>query len=367
MDYKEISKLFIEYDGDVQINPFAKMHWGILKTEHEGGKLYVDDNKNYAIVSSFAKSNRSIRDFSTSVVANVQKGDLVIKRFFYRDGYKDDLVNHIQKLRGDGSIFDLKRDVWFTHINMEHSGDKAIPEALGSTWISSKIDAVCAEVRGIYYCGTLQQQGILKYEDICCCKFDYPMIEGLDDFTMELDDYVGDGWGIADHQKSYGGKEKTWTSIEIIPLIVTYGTGKAKQGLRGELNEHYVKRFPIIEEIVGHMTSLDDCLWLAVAKVSPERGIITRHSDKGIDKMNAGIQIGKTARIHYPLKTNKEAYFELQDLQGNTKQYHMKQGEYWYMDKRKPHAVYNHGDSFRYHMIFDTKINQDILDRIVWD
>ena len=41
MDYKEISKLFIEYDGDVQINPFAKMHWGILKTEHEGGKLYV--------------------------------------------------------------------------------------------------------------------------------------------------------------------------------------------------------------------------------------------------------------------------------------------------------------------------------------
>ena len=57
MNYKEISKLFIEYDGDVQINPFAKMHWGILKTEHEGGKLHVDDNKNYAIVSSFAKSN----------------------------------------------------------------------------------------------------------------------------------------------------------------------------------------------------------------------------------------------------------------------------------------------------------------------
>ena len=34
------------------------------------------------------------------------------------------------------------------------------------------------------------------------------------------------------------------------------------------------------------------------------------------------------------------------------------------MDKRKPHAVYNHGDSFRYHMIFDTKINQDILDNM---
>ena len=337
MDYKEISKLFIEYDGDVQINPFAKMHWGILKTEDESGKLYVDDNKNFGIVSSYAKSNRKIRDFSTSIVGEIKTGDYIIKRFFYKDGYKEDLINYINQMRSeDTKFFGSDRDVWFTHVNMEHSGDKAIAEALGSTWVSSKIDAVCAEVRGIYYCGTLQQQGILKYEDICCCK-------------------------------SYGGKEKTWTSIEIIPLIVTYGTGKAKQGLRGELNEHYVKRFPIIEEIVGHMTSLDDCLWLAVAKVSPERGIITRHSDKGIDKMNAGIQIGKTARIHYPLKTNKEAYFELQDLQGNTKEYHMKQGEYWYMDKRKPHAVYNHGDSFRYHMIFDTKINQDILDRIVWD
>jgi hypothetical protein len=115
------------------------------------------------------------------------------------------------------------------------------------------------------------------------------------------------------------------------------------------------------------MTSFDDCLWLAVAKVSPEKGIITRHSDKGIDKANAGVQVGKTSRIHYPLKTNDDAYFELQDLQGNTNKYHMKQGEYWYMDKRKPHAVYNHGNSFRYHMIFDTKITYDILEKIIWD
>ena len=367
MDYKDISKLFIDYDGDVQINPFAKMHWGILKTEDESGKLYVDENKNYAIVSSLAKSNRNIRDFSTSIVGHIKKGDVVVKRFFYKDGYKEDLVNHIKRMRTQGSIFGSERDVWFTHINMEHSGDKAIPESLGSTWLSSKIDAVCAEVRGIYYSGKLAQQGLQEYEDICCCRFDYPYIDGLDDFAIEFDEYVGDGWGIADHQKSYGGKDKTWTSIEIIPLVVTYGTGKAKQGQRGELNEEYVKRFPIIEDIVSSMTSLDDCLWLAVAKVSPERGIITRHSDKGIDKANAGVQVGKTARMHYPLKTNDGAYFELQDLQGNTNTYHMKQGEYWYMDKRKPHSVHNLGDSYRYHMIFDTKITYDILNRIVWD
>ena len=31
MDYKEISKFFIDYEGDVQINPFAKVHWGVVK------------------------------------------------------------------------------------------------------------------------------------------------------------------------------------------------------------------------------------------------------------------------------------------------------------------------------------------------
>ena len=80
--------------------------------------------------------------------------------------------------------------------------------------------------------------------------------------------------------------------------------------------------------------------------------------------MNAGIQIGKTARIHYVMKSNPETYFQLQDLQGKTHKYSMKQGEYWYMDKRKPHAVYNKGDTFRYHMIFDMKVTQNMLDNL---
>ena len=48
---------------------------------------------------------------------------------------------------------------------MEHSGDKSIPEALGCQWISSKIDAVCAEVRGVYYGGGLQQPGLTNSDN----------------------------------------------------------------------------------------------------------------------------------------------------------------------------------------------------------
>ena len=359
---KNVAQLFIDYDGEVQINPFAKVHWGMVLENAISGKLYIDNDKNYGIIGDKAKTNRTVRDFSGAVIGHVKKGDICIKRFFYNEGYHDQVINYITEMRR--TPFGC-RDVWFTHINMEHSGDKRIPKAFGADWLSSKIDAVGAEVRGVFYSGDQKQIGLQKYEDIPCCKLDYPNIDGLDGFVSELDDYVGDGWGIANHQKAYGGKEKTWTGIEIIPLIVTYGTKKSKQGMRGELNEKYVKRFPIIEDIIKPVTTFDDCLWLAVTKVSPKKGVVTRHSDKGIDKMNAGIQVGKTARMHYCLQANEQSYFELQDLQGGTNTYHMKQGEYWYMDKRKPHAVFNKGDTFRYHMIFDMKITQNVLDNLV--
>ena len=363
-EFKNISQLFMDYDGESQINPFAKTHWGAVQESFLNGRLYVDNDKNYGIIGSEAKTSREVRDFSNQVVGQIKAGDICIKRFFYKDGYRDHVLNHISEMRK--SSFG-ERDVWLTHINMEHKPDKDVAEALDASWISSRIDAVAAEVRGVYYSGEQKQIGLKQYEHLPCCKLDYPFINGLDNFVSELDEYVGDGWGIADHQKSYGGKDKTWKSIEIIPLVVTYGSKKAKQGLRGELNEEYIKRFPIIEDIIRPITTFEDCLWLAVAKVSPKEGVIKRHSDKGIDKMNAGIQVGKTSRIHYVLQSNPQAYFRLWDLQGKEHQYRMKQGEYWYMDKRKPHGVHNEGDTSRYHMIFDMKMTQKVLDKLIYE
>jgi len=360
---KNIAQLFRDYDGEVQINPFAKIHWGMIQEKFLNGSLYIDNDRNYGIIGVESKTGREVRDFSGQTIGQIKTGDICIKRFFYKEGYRDHIVNHILEMRK--SAFG-DRDIWLTHINMEHKPDKDVAEKLGAIWLSSKIDAVAAEVRGVYYSGEQKQIGLAKHENIPCCKLNYPYIEGLDDFTEELDEFVGNKWGIADHQKSYGGKDKSWTSIEIIPLIVTYGKGKKKekQGLKGELNEEYTKRFPIIENIINQVTTFDDCLWLAVAKVSPNGGNIKRHSDKGIDKMNAGIQIGKTARIHYCMKSNNKTYFQLQDLQGKTHKYFMKQGEYWYMDKRKPHSVYNKGDISRYHMIFDMKVTQGLWDHL---
>ena len=53
---KNVAQLFQTYDGDVQINPFAKVHWGVIEKESLSGKLYVDNEKNYGIIGDEAKT-----------------------------------------------------------------------------------------------------------------------------------------------------------------------------------------------------------------------------------------------------------------------------------------------------------------------
>ena len=93
MDYKEISKLFIEYDGDVQINPFAKMHWGILKTEHENGKLHVDENKNYGTI------NRDLKDWFSKVLLSSRS---IKEALLFRIEYAKTLLNKRIDAKLDG-------------------------------------------------------------------------------------------------------------------------------------------------------------------------------------------------------------------------------------------------------------------------
>ena len=137
----------MDYDGEVQINPFAKIHWGTVQENYLNGKLFVDNDKNYGIIGSEAKTSREVKDFSNQVVGQIKVGDVCIKRFFYKEGHKESVVNHISKMR-ESTFGD--RDVWFTHINMEHEGDKAVAKEFDATWLYSKIDAVAAEVRGVY-------------------------------------------------------------------------------------------------------------------------------------------------------------------------------------------------------------------------
>ena len=78
---------------------------------------------------------------------------------YYKEGYLDHVLNYISNIRkkpfGDS-------DVWFTHVNMENKLDRKMVEVYNATWLSSKIDAVASEIRGIYYHGNQKQRGVLN-------------------------------------------------------------------------------------------------------------------------------------------------------------------------------------------------------------
>ena len=153
-NYKEHAKFYQQYDMPSQwktqpiaskepnLDPFKKINW----------KNLYDANKQFRLF---------YKEINGQIVWSY------ICVFAYADGYKDDLINDIQGKREiENALLDSKRDIWFTDVNMELDKDKDLCHSIKATWLSSKVTAVGSEVRGIWYCGDMKQEGMSPYEGI---------------------------------------------------------------------------------------------------------------------------------------------------------------------------------------------------------
>ena len=180
--YKEHARFYQQYDMPPQwktqpiaskepnLDPFKKINWKNLYDANKQFRLFYKE-KNGQIVWSYicveCKTNRGVKDVAEDIVGRIKTGDLQITRFAYADGYKDDLINDIQGKREiENALLDSKRDIWFTDVNMELDKDKDLCHSIKATWLSSKVTAVGSEVRGIWYCGDMKQEGMSPYEGI---------------------------------------------------------------------------------------------------------------------------------------------------------------------------------------------------------
>jgi Aspartyl/Asparaginyl beta-hydroxylase len=80
-------------------------------------------------------------------------------------------------------------------------------------------------------------------------------------------------------------------------------------------------------------------------------GGIPRHSD--IADPDAGASVGKVVRVHIPLVSNDRCVFECWGLDGATGRMAMRPGTAVYLDRRKPHATANTGDTPAIHLVAD--------------
>ena len=376
--YKEYAKFFQEYDRPPQhehqpiatkeknLDPFKKINWKNLYDSNELNRFHyklVDDKLVWAYIISESKSNRGIKDIADDIVGRIDVGDLQITRFAYHDDYIDDLISDIQSKRElTTDFFTTRKDLWFTDVNMELEKDKKVLEKLNGRWLSSKITAVGSEVRGIYYCGEKEQLGVQQHEDITIKKMELTSInkDECKELVNEIINYKDalNPWSYDGINGNYGGPEKTWYTIEIVPIRPD-----------SETDYEILKRLPKLNKIVEDITSVEKCTWLVVTRVEPNNGLIQRHTDIGNDswkyKTKNGPKVGQSFRVHFPLQVDDDCVFTQVGLDGKEIDHRLKVAEYYYMDKRKPHWVRNESDNYRFHVIMDFECEQRHLDALL--
>lgn len=78
---------------------------------------------------------------------------------------------------------------------------------------------------------------------------------------------------------------------------------------------------------------------------------LSRHTD--ITDRGAGTHNGQIMRFHIPLLTHPDSRMMAWRLDGTPVSHHLSEGEMWYLDARKPHAVAHAGPSDRIHLVVD--------------
>jgi|TARA_B110000495_G_C23035496_1_gene618236 hypothetical protein len=376
--YKKYAKFFQLYDVPVQwknqpiackepnLDPFKKINWKNLYEADQKGRFFHKTFYGevlWAYICSECKSNRGIKDVAEDVVGTIKSGDLQVTRFAYADGHLEDLVNNFQEKRKvNTDFFNTHKDIWFTDVNMELKQDKDVCSRMSATWLSSKVTAVGSEVRGIWYVGDSTQVGMSKYEDIKIQKMNLSSINKTEcaELVNEIKDYKDavNPWSHDGINGNYGGPEKTWYTVEVVPI-----------NPNSKVDYTILEKLPKLAKLVNEITSIDKCTWLVITRVEPKNGVIQRHSDIGHDSWNYqtknGPKLGRSLRIHFPIQVDDDCIFTQVGLDGIEEDFRLKTGEYYYMDKRKPHWVVNNSDEYRFHVIMDIECEQKHLDALL--
>jgi len=377
--FKNHAKFYQDYDLPPQwknqpiaskeqnLDPFKKINWKNLYDANEKGRLFfkeVDGELVWSYIITESKTNRGVKDFADDVVGTIKVGDLQVSRFAYKDNYKQDLINDIEdKRKINNFMFDNeKKNLWFTDINMELDKDKSLCDDMNLKWLSSKVTAVGSEVRGIWYNGDTKQKGFSPYEDLKIKKMNLSSITKTEckDLVDEIINYQEalNSWSYDGINGNYGGPEKTWSTVEIVPI-----------NPNSKIDYKIIDNLPKLKRIIEDITTVEKCTWIVITRVEPKKGIIMRHSDIGHDSWDYqtknGLKLGQSLRVHFPLQVDNDCVFTQVGIDGIEEKYNLEVGEYYYMDKRKPHWVVNNSDNFRFHVIMDLECEQKHLDSLI--
>ena len=357
---RTLRKVFTEFDCGMCHGAFSAVKENTIANWLARGELLLDQEDNpkaIAIASWHLRGRRAINGFA-GPAGYPRPGALRLRRVACLDGEEDRLSNMVRGLAADAP------EVWLEGW-AESQTVRYLAESLGLLWVGSKVMAG-SEIVGVYYRGPQRLEGPSLADQAGLCLLDLDLSRLLPRALKCLS-----GLDYADHYSAYN-KRHSWGALALAgfnPADPNFIIKPAEMSKRWKaenqgtlswkcgdtsLRQQLPELEPMLRAIPGGKERI------RLMSLAPRGGELARHAD--ITDRDAGTLPGKLMRIHIPLITNPDVRFQQWTLDGEIKEAHMRAGEVWYLDTRKPHTAVNGGSTPRVHLVIDAKASPDLLD-----
>jgi len=355
LDYlKELESKFAEYNK-YTLSPFAKYKKNnIAESLHKGTLVKLDETSILEVITSKSASNITLH--GDTVIAKKQKGDVTFG-----------------KLVGDTKILAMeivkyKSNNCWLYVWAENAEHCKFAEDMGFCYVGPKITTY-GEVFAIYYRGEKRDFPKVDPAEFLSIKkvetVDSHIIESIAKKISELPEFTN-------HYSNYN-KGNSWGALSLRgysedPAFITKPIEMNDKWKEEHKDNNFKLQdtklfsdFPEVRELLKPYGAK----WHRVRfmKLAPGGGELERHTDQ-VDPDSGGTK-GKLARLHFPIKTNENVKFTVWDTKGNAQNIHMKKGECWFLDTRKPHMAINGGNEERIHLVVDIETEDELYGKLV--
>ena len=304
-------------------------------------------------------SRTAIHMFPKVILGQKLPGDVHVRHMGYSSAADRKVI--VRTLRSDP--YYREANVWlFLHV--ENPEDVSIANAAGFQKVGSKYFST-ADVLGVYYRGEKRlHPAVAPWEKLTVHPLKLDFRSAAKALRKQIEDHDLD---FVDHYSNYNVK-KSWSALSLRgytrdptfiekPVEMSKAWKAQHQGTTFRMQDTPLRRrFPAVETILSKFPTAIHRVRLM--RLKPGGGELARHTDQ-VDP-DVGIADGGLMRLHVPLVTNPKVEFTSWGLDGEKTVVHMKEGECYYLDIRKPHTAINGGDTARIHLVVDVVANEAV-------
>ena len=363
-DLLDQEKTWVDYNKRC-LSPFLEMKKNKIAAAIDVDNYVCGDG--WAVQSRVLKVRTKINMYSAYKIpiATIEKGDRVVDRMAFSQPSSGAKIIRVLK--------DYDEDT-FLYLNEEYESDRMIAIAAGYRKLGIKINTF-GDIQGVYFKDQpsflgdrrefKEQNMMLPVEKLVLIKTNIPDVSNICDILaqrVEMMDYK-----FTNHYSNYN-KDKSWSAISLRgyspewsfitkPAEMSKKWKEENKDVEFKLQDTELRKmFPEVEELLRWLPG--EPHRIRFMNLSPGGGELQRHTDQ-VDP-DAGVNDLKLMRFHFPIVTNKDVIFNQWDWNAKLVEAHMRVGECWYLDVRKPHRAINGGTDMRTHLVVDVEANDEV-------